>query len=270
MHTIEYICVTCGVQYGPTNAPPLHCLICEDERQWVNHAGQQWISLAELSYSHKNIITELEPNLIEIKTDPLFAIGQHAMLIKTESGNILWDCISLIDDVTVEAIQSSGGISTIAISHPHFYSSMVEWSRAFNHAPIFLHSADRSFVMNPDPAIVYWEGDVYSLSKGITLVRCGGHFPGSTILHWASGAGGRGVLLSGDTINVMPDTRYVSFMYSYPNYIPLSAQKVRQILKAIEAFQYDRIYSGWSNVCHWNAKKSVTVSADRYIAHLLD
>jgi len=27
----NYICVTCGVQHAETDAPPEHCLICEDE-----------------------------------------------------------------------------------------------------------------------------------------------------------------------------------------------------------------------------------------------
>jgi len=36
-------------------------------------------------------------------------------------GNILWDCVSLIDSDTVARIQALGGISAIAISHPHYY-----------------------------------------------------------------------------------------------------------------------------------------------------
>ena len=46
------------------------------------------------------------------------------------------------------------------------------------------------------------------------------------MLHWAGGADGRGALLSGDIVQVVPDRRYVSFMYSYPNLIPLPAAAV--------------------------------------------
>ena len=53
-----------------------------------------------------------------------------------------------------------GGIKAIAISHPHYYSSMVEWSRAFGGVPIYLHAADRQWVMRPDHAIVFWEGEI--------------------------------------------------------------------------------------------------------------
>src|SRR6202035_4547748 len=59
---------------------------------------------------------------------------------------------------------------------------------------------------------------------GVTLVQCGGHFPGSAVVHWASGAEGRGVLLSGDTIFVTPGEDRVSFVWSAPNRLPLSEQ----------------------------------------------
>jgi hypothetical protein len=130
-------------------------------------------------------------------------------------------------------VNAWGGISAIAISHPHFYSSMVEWSRAFD-APIYLHADDRQWVMRPDPAIVFWEGETHPLGAGLTLIRCGGHFPGGAVLHWTAGADGCGVLLSGDILQVVADRRHVSFMYSYPNLIPLPAEEVRGIVAAVE------------------------------------
>ncbi len=54
------------------------------------------------------------------------------------------------------------------------------------------------------------------------------------MLHWADGADGRGVLMTGDSIMVVPDTRWVSFMYSYPNLIPLNAKAVERIVKAVK------------------------------------
>lgn len=262
----NYICVTCGVQYAASDAPPAHCVICEDERQYIGWKGQQWTTLEQLRADHHNLLREIEPGLTGISTELEVAIGQRALLVQAPGGNVLWDCTPLVEPATVEAVQALGGIAAIAISHPHFYSTMVEWSRAFDGAPIYLHASNRAWVMRPDPAVVFWEGETRVLGAGLTLIRCGGHFEGSAALHWAAGAQGRGALLTGDTIYVVPDRRYVSFMYSYPNLIPLSAPAIKQIVKAVEPFRYDRIYSGWADrVISTEAEAVVARSAARYL-----
>ena len=163
-----------------------------------------------------------------------------------------------------------GGLAAIAISHPHFYSSMVEWSRAFD-APIVLHADNQPWVMRPDDAVQYWQGETFTALPDLTLVRCGGHFPGSCVLHWADGADGRGALFTGDTITVVRDRRYVSFMYSYPNLVPLSPGAVMRIVAAVEPYAFDRIYGGWKDdIVTQDAKEAVRRSAERYIAHLQD
>jgi len=262
----NYICARCGVQFAPTQEPPKRCPICEDERECVNRQGQVWTTLDALRVGHHNVITPLEPRLAGIRTEPAFAIGQQALLARAPGGNVLWDCISLIDEATVAAVQALGGIAAIALSHPHLHGSMVEWSHAFDQASIYVHAADRKWVMRPDPAIVFWEGETHTIDTGLTLIRCGGHFDGSTVLHWAAGADGRGALLTGDTIAAVEDRRYVSFMYSYPNLIPLSASAVRRIVEAVEPFDYDRIYGGWwDEVVPSDAKAAVARSAARYL-----
>ena len=155
----NYICVTCGTQFADSSSPPAHCQICEDERQYVGSNGQQWTELAELQHGYHNVVKAQEPSLTGIGTEPKFAIGQRALLVQTANGNLLWDCITLLDDATVAAVQALGGVSAIAISHPHYYSSMVAWSQAFGDVPIYLHTADREWVMRPDPDIVFWDGD---------------------------------------------------------------------------------------------------------------
>jgi hypothetical protein len=264
-----YICVTCGVQYAPSSTPPDRCPVCEDERQNVNWDGQQWTSLPRLQADHRNVLTEEEPGLTSLRTAPPFAIGQRALLVQSLEGNVLWDCVSLVDDATVNAVNMRGGLSAVAISHPHFYSSMVEWSRAFDGVPVYLHAADRSWVMRPDPALVFWEGERRTIAEGIALVRGGGHFDGSAMLHWKNGAGGQGVLLTGDTIKVAADRRAVSFMYSYPNHIPLPAADVRRIAAAVEPLVFDRIYGAWpGHVVRSGAKPVVRQSANRYLQAL--
>jgi len=262
----EYICVTCGVQCTASESPPPRCLVCEDVRQYVNWKGQQWTTLQKLKAEYRNIIQEEEQGLTAVVTQPTFAIGQRALLVRGARGNVLWDCISLIDDATVRALVRLGGIRAVAISHPHFYSSMVEWSSAFGNVPIYLHAADRQWVMRPDPCITLWENETHALDEGLTLVRCGGHFPGSTVLHWAEGANGRGVLLTGDTIFVVNDRRFVSFMFSYPNLIPLTASAINAIVSAVKPLSYDRIYSAWSDrVIPSGAALAVSRSAARYL-----
>ena len=258
-----YICVTCGVQHAPGASPPEHCAVCEDERQYVGWSGQRWTTLAELRNDHRNVIRD-DLGLTGIGSEPSIAIGQRALLVQSPGGNILWDCITLLDAPTIERVRSLGGISAIAISHPHYYSSVVEWSRAFN-ARVLLHEADRRWVMHPDPGIEFWTGETKPLWDGMTLVRAGGHFEGGTVLHWPAGAAGRGALLAGDIVQVAQDRRWVSFMYSFPNYVPLSAQHVDRIVAAIEPFDFDVIYGAWwdRNVSH-DGKASLRRSAERY------
>jgi hypothetical protein len=264
----KFICQTCGTQFAESENPPQHCPICEDERQYIGWNGQQWTTLDTLSQNHHNIIKKIEPGLTGIGTHPDFAIAQRALLVQSPEGNILWDCISLIDEPTQAAIQALGGVQSIAISHPHYYSCMVEWAHAFD-ATVYLHAADRQWVMRPDPCVHFWDGDTYSLANGITLIRCGGHFDGGTVLHWAEGAERRGALLSGDILTVVADRRYLSFMYSYPNLIPLPAEKVRKIAAAVEPYAFDRIYGAWwQRVVSQDGKQSVRRSAERYIEAL--
>ncbi len=176
----------------------------------------------------------------------------------------MWDCTPLVTDEAVNRIKELGGVRAMAISHPHFYSSMVDWSEALGGVPIHLHEANRQYVMRPSERVRYWQGETLELGQGVTLVRCGGHFVGSTALHWR-GEDGKGVLMTGDSIMVVPDTRWVSFMYSYPNLIPLPAREVERIVGCVEGFAYDRIYAGWwDRVMTRDAKARVRASADRY------
>ena len=261
----NYICTTCGHQFAESNEPPSHCPICEDERQYVSYLGQGWTTLAELAKGHRNLVKPLETHLTGIVTEPKFAIGQRALLVQTPGGNILWDCISLIDDATIEAVKALGGISSLAMSHPHLFGSMIEWSRAFGDAPIYLHADHKPWVQRPDHAIKFWEGEVFELKEGVTLYRCGGHFEGSTVLLWPGGADGKGALLTGDTMYVTPDRKHVSFMYSFPNYIPLSALTVDRIVDKVMPLKFDRIYGHFIGLeIEADAKNVIRRSAERY------
>lgn len=236
-----HLCRECGTSYPDAPSPPARCPICEDERQYVPRTGQAWTTPADLAAGHVNSWRLLEPDLFEIHTKPDFAIGQRALLVRTPAGYFLWDCIALLDDATVELVRGLGGLAGIAISHPHYYTTCQDWAAAFD-CPVHLHAADREWVMRPYPAIRFWEGDTLALGPDFTLVRLGGHFPGSAVAHWRPGGGSEGVLLTGDTIQLVADPRRVTFLWSYPNRIPLSAGTVRRIADVIGRWRVDRLY----------------------------
>ncbi|HWG41155.1 MAG TPA: hypothetical protein VN688_00095 [Gemmataceae bacterium] len=64
---------------------------------------------------------------------------------------------------------------------------------------------------------------------------------------------------------VVADRKHISFMYSYPNYVPLSAAAVERIVKAVEPFEYERVYGAfWDTVIHQDGKAAVGRSAEQY------
>lgn len=262
----SYICTACGTQYPESAEPPESCPICQDERQYVPPAGQGWTTLDRLRRGWRNAFQQVEPGLLGIGTTPAFAIGQRALLVRGAEGDVLWDCVALLDDATVEIVRALGGLRAIAVSHPHYYTTVVEWSRAFGGIPVYLHADDREWMMRPDPVVRFWEGETLELGGGLTLVRCGGHFAGGTVLHWADGAEGRGTLLTGDIIQVAPDRLTVSFMRSYPNMIPLPARTIRGIVDAVRDFPFDRIHGAfWDRDVESSAREALLYSADRYV-----
>ena len=219
-----------------------------------------WVAWDELLREHRAGIRD-DHGILGIGCEPSFAIGQRALLVKSAAGNVLWECIPYLDDEIARRIAAEGGLAAIAISHPHYYTAMVEWAHAFG-CPVWLHEAERKWVMRPDSLVRFWEGERESLGGGLTLIRCGGHFEGGQVLHWAE----RDALLSGDIVQVVPDRRFVSFMYSYPNLIPLPPSKVEAIAAALAPFEFDAIYGAWwDRVIERDGSAVVRRSADRYV-----
>ena len=262
----HWICVTCGSQFAAGEKEPAACPICQDERQYVGHGGQTWTTLDGYRKTHKNVFAEEEPNLHTIHPQPKAGIGQRAFLVRTPEGNVLWDCVPPLDDATVAAVKKLGGLKAVAISHPHYYTTMVEWSHAFGKVPIYLHALDAKWVMRPDDVVQPWDGETKDLFGGLKLVKTGGHFDGYQVLHWPAGAGGKGVLISGDQPYVCQDRTWVSFMWSYPNLIPLGPAAIRQIVASLKPFAFDRLYGAFpEQVVKADAKAVVGRSAARYL-----
>lgn len=262
----KHICATCGTQYPESPKPPRHCPICEDERQYVGWRGQTWTTYEELSSDHALRI-EHEAELLAFGMTPAFAIDQRAFLLPTDAGNILWESLPIVSAEAIQAIEARGGVDRIVISHPHFYASMVEWSEAFGGVPILLHEADREWIQRPHPSIELWSGDELALSDTVTLIRCGGHFAGSTALHWAAGPRPGGALFSGDVPQVVMDRRHVSFMYSYPNLIPMRIDDVLRLRERLAGYSFEDVFGyTWGRDIIGGARAAVDASFERYLA----
>lgn len=262
-----YLCGACGTSFEEAQDAPEACPICTDERQYIPPSGQAWTTTEKLARTHRNSWVQLEPELFAIQTVPAFAINQRALLVRTPAGNILWDCVALLDDATKAIVQAMGGLSAIAISHPHYYTTMQDWAAAFD-APIYLHAADKEWICRPSDHVRLWDEDALVLSSSVTLVHGGGHFAGGTVLHW-TGEDDKGVLLAGDIVQVTPGADHVSFMWSYPNMLPLSAAEVADVAERLALWPFERIYGAFS---HQNVRQDgqaiVARSARRYIDRL--
>ena len=262
-----WICVRCGVQYSDTLRPPDGCPIWADEREAVHEGGQQWTTAEELATDHVTELREEEPGLIGVGVAPSFGIGQRALLVRTPHGNVLWDCVSLFDDAARTAVAAWGGIAAICPSHPHFYGACVDVAEAFE-ARVLVPRADERWIQRPSARVTPFDDEVEPV-PGVTVLRVGGHFDGSAVLHWADGADGRGVLLTGDTIMVVEDRGWVSFMWSYPNFLPLGAGEVGAIARRVARFRFARVYGGWwGDVVSDGGAGVVARSAQRYVERL--
>ena len=202
---------------------------------------------------------------------PAFAIDQRALLLQSPAGNVLWDCISLVTDEAVAEVTRRGGLSAIAISHPHFYSAMVEWSDAFGGVPIYIHEAERQWVQRPAPAIRFWSGETHVVNAGDDagpLRRPFPRRPGAALerggwrprrdLHRRHRHGRHG-----------PAPRL--FMHSFPNIVPLNRAAVERIAAALEPFAFDAVFGGWWNrVIPSDGKAAVARSVARYLKAIAD
>jgi len=256
-----WVCETCGVEHAEAVGV---CAICADERQWVPADGQKWATLAELAQVGRRVhVTEVEPDLFGITVEPKVGIGQQTHLVRTPAGNLLWDPVGYLDDDAVTRVRELGDVAAIAASHPHMFGVQVEWSKALGGVPVLVSEADADWVQRPDPAIKTWSGR-YEVAPGLTLHQLGGHFPGSSVVHWTAGAGGKGVLLISDTIQANPDRASVTFLRSYPNRIPLSPAVVERMTHAVTQLQFDRVYDNFGRPIEADAAAVVARSADRY------
>ncbi len=257
------ICLTCGTRYSKAKFDFNNCPVCLDDRQYMKAYGQKWISYNELKAGHTLKISKVREDIYELSVFPSFGIGQRAFLIINPEGNVLWDCLPLLDEATEAFINAKGGLKAIAISHPHYYGLMHEWAETFD-CPVYLSQADREWVMDEESRINFRKDEKLAISTGFEVIRTGGHFPGSTILHYKTSAG-KNCLFIGDTLNLSKDGKHLSIMYSYPNLIPIPPAELFSIFKRVGELDFDAIFGAFDGQSvYTDAKKILSESEKRY------
>jgi hypothetical protein len=59
-------------------------------------------------------------------------------------------------------------------------------------------------------------------------------------MHWKRGPRGA-TLLPGDALQVVSDRRHVTFMYSYPNFMPMKPSAVRHMQALLREYDFDDV-----------------------------
>ncbi|KAA6415652.1 MAG: hypothetical protein FRX48_00368 [Lasallia pustulata] len=272
------ICTACGTQFSETaGSTKQSCRICDDPRQFIPPSGQQFTTLREMQggkYENKWEHDSVDKRVWSVHTEPKFAIGQRAFLIQTGKGNVLWDLITYLDDATVEKINSVGGIDAIVISHPHYYTTHLEWAWKFN-CPVYLCIEDSKWLERPDVEDVrkMIHGATQTILEGVTAVKTGGHFDGSLVLHWGDKLFIADSLVTTPAalyhVDRLPGTVSYVFMYSPPNMIPLPPDEVLKIWRALRPYEFSTTHGAFMgmDVRDANVKKRILESAKIQIRH---
>ncbi len=255
-------CATCGVEYDAETLPSV-CPVCADERQYLPPDGvQRWHQPAEAGAGIS--VVEVEERLFTLRVDGGVGIGQEAKVLVTDHGSVMVDVPAAITAAAVEEVAKLGPMRAIIPSHPHMFGLQTAWSAALGDVPVWIARADAGWLGRTPAHRHLWDGEEEVL-PGVVAAQLGGHFPGSAVVHWG-GADGQGVLLSGDTIAPNPDGRTTTFMYSYPNRIPLSGAVALRVADGAARFAFDRLYGNFAGAILGGARDAVLTSAARHAA----
>lgn len=222
---------------------------------------------------YQNKWKEFEKGLWDIWTEPKFAIGQRCILLETPSGNVLWDCIANLDDGTVDFIKGKGGLKAIVISHPHYYTTHLDWAEAFD-CPVYFSAEDEEWVSQPDPkgrrSLI--KNNDEEIVPDVTAVKLGGHFPGSIVLLWKKKLFIADTLLTVPVsrilavllilvpfrqnlltsaksalyhIDRLPGTTSYAFMWSIPNFIPLAPPEIYKMWQGLKSLEFESTHGAF-------------------------
>ncbi|KAI0975166.1 beta-lactamase-like protein [Xylaria arbuscula] len=256
------VCKTCGTQFPTDNQHKVTtCLICDDPRQYVPPSGQSFVSLDALrSGGHRNVFSPIAADperFIQIHTQPKVGIGQRAILVRTPEGNVLWDCVTLLDDETITKLKELGGLKAIVISHPHYYSTHLEWARAFD-CPVYLAAEDKEWLTQHDATRQVFITETETQVFGTTVLKLGGHFPGSFVMLFAdrlliadtflstpSGLGNWDEDAVGAARERPPGMSSFAFMWSIPNMIPLAPDALEHMWDILKKYEFSSTHGAF-------------------------
>lgn len=258
------ICSQCGTQFPSADRDSIRtCALCDDPRGSVPASGQAFTSMSELkAQGHRNVFEEYagDSRITYITSRPPIGIGQRATLIQTRAGNILWDCITLLDDDTLRHIRGLGGLRAIVISHPHFYSAHAQWARAFA-CRVYLAADDAKWTtMRSGHQLLVPDVETPVLDTGAKMIRLGGHFPGSMVLLYdrhvfiadtlmmtPAGFGDWTADAMGSPRQRPPGQNSFAFMWSFPNRIPLGPDEIARMWYIICKYRFEAAHGSFAH-----------------------
>lgn len=241
----RFICVICGTCFPPSTQPPQVCQLCTGKQQLVLEGGTDWTTEELIQSDFHNVMNLEEPNLWSIHIRPSFASSQRAFFFRSDHGNILWDCLSLLDEQTKQQLDDLGGIQTIVLSNPHFQTGVCKWAEQF-HAEVVVHETDVKFLVEQPRRLKTWTGEYYQIQDGFDLIRIGGSFLGSSVLIWQAGSQEKGCMFTGDTLFVTKDRSWISFLDSN-QHVVWKISDIQDLGQKLNKYTFDRIYGAWPN-----------------------
>ncbi|SNX87334.1 uncharacterized protein MEPE_06044 [Melanopsichium pennsylvanicum] len=284
------VCVTCGNQYSSREGPQ-ECPVCYDDRQYPCPTGQAYTTQRQLvpNTSFDLVPEDSDSRILRIKLNPPVAIGQTPIVLLTKFGAVIWDCngfnsVELMHSIC--SVSPTGKVAAIFISHPHFFGTSLSWAKMLD-CNVFISKLDRNWYQrgrdtyqnHPDFVsrqryVTEVDQDLFSLPHvpSVTLIRCGGHFPGSNALHWDRDSDNRtnandlkgAAVFCADTFMVMPDRKRFTFAYSFPNNIPLPPHDVERIWAQMRRFNWSATFGGWSGRNVLSDSRSSLFRSTRY------
>lgn len=169
------------------------------------------------------------------------------------------DLIPILDQPTIDKIMELGGLEAIVISHPHYYSTWVDWSRTFR-CPVYVGAPDKEWlerVDTPGAELRFLTETTTSIpvrGKDLSLnaIVAGGHFPGSLLLHYQN------MLFIADTIFAVPSATdpvpgrpgkiSFTFWYSVPNRIPLDPDEIYRIWLLVKNLEFETAFGAFEGM----------------------
>ncbi|KAJ9478585.1 Metallo-beta-lactamase domain-containing protein [Pseudozyma hubeiensis] len=243
-----------------------------EQEQYPCPTGQAYTSQRQLvpKTTFELVPEESDARILRIKLTPSLAIGQTPIVLLTPAGAVIWDCCGFASAELMQRICSvspTGQVFSIVISHPHFFGASLSWAKMLN-CNVFISKLDRQWYQrglncqdtHPDIAarrkfVVEVQEDLFRLPHlpSVALIRCGGHFPGSGVLHWdrdsedPDGHVRKGAaVFCADTFMCLLDGQRFTFAYSFPNNIPLPPRDVEQIWVQMRKLNWTATFGGWS------------------------